>query len=883
MLRRRSGPFQWKVTASYLAAALFVGSLVVPQVWDEVRRPPAMAFIAVLPPAAVTFVSYLAARRGESKRVRLFWMLFGLASLSTVIAVSASASYELTGLKQAPFPSIADIFWLGSYPLAFAGFLILLPFQSGGRRAAVEAIIDAVMLGLAAGVTTWQLAGAFESQGHSGIVASVIAAGYPTGDALLLMGLISLALLPAGSRLPVGTGWLALSLLVIVAADIGYAIREAAGSYQGGGWLDLAWPLGHTLAGLAALSAAVGRPIGWSRLRAAWTKTIQDGALLGRLPRGRLFLPYLVLPLILELLLLQFLLRGVSARTGIVTLAVTLLLVLLVLVRQSLVVIDSERTIAERSQELSRSALEKRRLILLNDLSSRLSNCETTKHVATEALDRCLDMLGCEGGGIAIAASERVRERFFCSPGLPRKERLRLLHAVRHPDDSSERTWVIPLKCGEQFLGALSLLLPQNRLYSEKADPDLVDSIAAQIAIALNNTRRYEEARYLAERDPVTTLLNQRGMFSRLEQELTRCIRTGGCFSVAMMDVDNFKQINDTYGHGMGDAVLVGISRLIATSLRGCDVVGRQGGDEFLALLVNADQTAALHLLERIRRAVKDFKITAPDGTEVTTRMSFGVATYPHEGRHLTELLALADENLYRSKQRGGDCVMSSQTDRDEADGPTTVFLKLDDLLTALDAKDHYTCTHSERVSELSVEMARMLGLPHDLQRHVRIAGLLHDVGKLEIPDGILQRPGRLTVGEFEVLKQHVVRAEHFVASISDMPDVLEAILAHHERWDGGGYPRGTRGEDTPLLGRVLAVADAYSAMTTARPYRAALTELEARRELYRVAGSQLDPYLVDVFLDMLHTSSIMEQAFALDPGAKTPPHIGLVLHSASR
>lgn len=232
--------------------------------------------------------------------------------------------------------------------------------------------------------------------------------------------------------------------------------------------------------------------------------------------------------------------------------------------------------------------------------------------------------------------------------------------------------------------------------------------------------------------------------------------------------------------------------------------------------------------------------------------LSYGIAAYPEQGESIGEMLSAADAYLYRSKQKGGDAVSASTTETTDGMQCPGSFDVLDGLVTTVDNKDHYTRKHSDDVCARSLTLAASIGLSDDTQRALRIAALLHDVGKIGVPDHVLRKPSTLTMTELEAVRQHVNLGRLIVKELPDLNEVLEAIASHHERWDGGGYPKGLKGEEIPLLGRILAVTDAYSAMTTDRPYRKARTAAQAAEELRSVAGSQLDPALVKSFLALL-------------------------------
>jgi diguanylate cyclase (GGDEF)-like protein len=367
-------------------------------------------------------------------------------------------------------------------------------------------------------------------------------------------------------------------------------------------------------------------------------------------------------------------------------------------------------------------------------------------------------------------------------------------------------------------------------------------------------TQHIEE---LVDRDPVTGLLNQRATIQCVEQELKRARRTGQQFSIVLMDIDGFKLFNDTYGLASGDQVLKRIASLLQQQGRGSDPLGRYGGDGFVVILPNTGVEGALALAERLRSSLATSPYVTRDGLEIPLRMSFGISTYPDNGRKVNELMEFADANLIQSKRKGGDTITVEDNfglDLGASDG---TFSVLDGLITAVDHKDHYTRKHSEDVTNYSLAIGRAMGLSEEQLQTLRIAGLLHDVGKIAVPDRILQKPGRLDAEEFEIIKQHVVLGELIIKDVPNISEVLAAVGSHHERIDGSGYPRGLKGDEIPILGRILAVADAYSAMTTSRPYHLAMEPKEAQAELLRVAGVQLDGNVVEAFLKVLETGII--------------------------
>jgi putative nucleotidyltransferase with HDIG domain len=240
----------------------------------------------------------------------------------------------------------------------------------------------------------------------------------------------------------------------------------------------------------------------------------------------------------------------------------------------------------------------------------------------------------------------------------------------------------------------------------------------------------------------------------------------------------------------------------------------------------------------------------APDGARIPLRMSFGASSFPEDGQDAAALIAVADANLYESKRWGGDTVTLRPEPISGEAVDSRAFSTLDSLVSAVDNKDHYTRRHSAQVAEHTAAMAKALGLDGQQQEALAVASLLHDVGKIGVPDRILRKPGSLTDKEVDYMRQHPLIGSMMISQhLPESGEVREAVASHHERWDGLGYPARLREREIPLLARILAVADAYSAMTTDRPYRAAAPAGEAIEKLVEGSGTQFDPDLVRVFV----------------------------------
>jgi diguanylate cyclase (GGDEF)-like protein/putative nucleotidyltransferase with HDIG domain len=379
------------------------------------------------------------------------------------------------------------------------------------------------------------------------------------------------------------------------------------------------------------------------------------------------------------------------------------------------------------------------------------------------------------------------------------------------------------------------------------------------IALYQRSTYRALRAMRLALTDPLTGLGNHRHFHDRVERELSEADQRGRDFSLCLVDVDDFKRVNDLYGHPSGDSVLA----KIAANLRQNGEAFRLGGDEFAVLLPHSDETEAVAAAS----AIVD-RVSALDLDHVgSITVSAGVATFPTQAPTRLELVRLADSALYWAKEHGKNRAHVYRPDvvelaelRRLAHGPDRAarFRAAESLAKAVDLRDTYTGSHSARVAELAARVAERLGLDQELIELTRLAGSLHDLGKLAIPEEILRKPGPLTDPERLVLERHPQIGFRMLDSLGIEP-VAEWILHHHERWDGNGYPDRLPGPSIPLGARIIFVVDAYDAMTSDRVYRGSLSPREALEELERCAGTQFDPKAVEALAAELELAGIPE------------------------
>ncbi len=413
------------------------------------------------------------------------------------------------------------------------------------------------------------------------------------------------------------------------------------------------------------------------------------------------------------------------------------------------------------------------------------------------------------------------------------------------------------------FMASAALMLV---VLWERAPVLSVALVGPLLAIALyqRSTHRALRAMRLALTDPLTGLGNHRHFHERLQRELLSAEEQARPLTLCFVDIDDFKKINDRYGHPSGDRVLSQVS----ARLRQGGEAFRLGGDEFALLFVDHDEGMALAAADSIveRIATVGFDHIG------TVTVSAGLATFPMQGHGRDELIRLADSALYWAKEHGKNRVRLYRPEVVElselkrlAAGPDKAarYRAAASLAKAVDARDTYTGSHSERVGELAAKVATRLGLNAEQIELTRLAGSLHDLGKLAIPEEILRKPGTLTDSERLVLERHPQIGFRMLDSLGVDP-VADLVLHHHERWDGAGYPDGLRGEQIPLSARVIFVTDAYDAMTSDRIYRPKRSEHAALAELERCAGTQFDPGVVAAFAEELGQSPSLETAPAL-------------------
>jgi diguanylate cyclase (GGDEF)-like protein/putative nucleotidyltransferase with HDIG domain len=901
-------PSRFLLTATFIYAAVFIGMLVLHPGSDKFYTNFHNTY-QILPPLFSAVCAFTYALRGKhvSAIFRAAWLLLGVGSLMWAGGQTTWTVYEsILQVEEIPYPGPPDIGYLGAYPFLILGVSLLFGSMPVAGRA--RHLLDSAIAASGVGVMSWYflvqrlLVAPDTSQAEK-----LLNAAYPLADVAALFSAIVLTSAATTNRqLRRSVALLAIGIVLLAFADTMFSYYNFKDAYNTGSWFDWGWSFGWLCVGWAALlpllypapiqseetAAPTPQPSPTAALPNIWS-VVSLGFIL------RVMAPYAVACICFGLVAYDDFSNGSSANTGYISNNVLILgawLILLVALRQILTLFENqlltsqlrglnstlEQKVVQRTEQLN-SLLQLTKAVNSTRLFDKVLE-EASRHTI-QALQANAAVIWSSGGDrpeMSLpprAFPDEVRRQH---PGLlkflaahppitqavivplseianyaPTTPRTTLRGAGLKDEAPTVQTLaglpgqclIAPLLWQEKPVGMIAAICWQKSF--DEGEPAMLESIAVEVGTALENARLYAAAVDAADRDPVTGLLNHRAVHQRLDEEFHRAQRLERPLSVIMMDLNNFKLFNDTYGHPVGDQVLKRVARALESECRKYDILGRYGGDEFIAILPDTDEPLALVLAQRLSdRMDREGFQRGSDPVTIPISLSFGVANYPADSNNRFELVTIADRNLYTAKLSDSGIMGTTETQRAHRALRTEgSFDVLDAMVTAVDNKDRYTRRHSEDVTEYALWIAEELGYSEATQRVIRIGGLLHDVGKIGVPEDILRKPGRLSDDEYETMKRHTQLGALIVGSVSGMESILDIVKSHHERWDGKGYPDNLAGEDIPLLGRLLAVADSFSAMTTERPYRKALTWEYALNEIRKGIGTQFDPEMAQAFL----------------------------------
>ena len=420
----------------------------------------------------------------------------------------------------------------------------------------------------------------------------------------------------------------------------------------------------------------------------------------------------------------------------------------------------------------------------------------------------------------------------------------------------------LPLIAKGRVIGSFVLASETPHAFSRRY-VKLLEQLAAQIAMPLENTQLYALAKKKAGVDELTGLYNRRSLDEVIDSEISRHSRYGGTFSLAILDLDSFKLYNDTYGHLAGDTLLQIVGRNIKAAIRNADYAFRYGGDEFAVLLPQTSIDAALSVLERVREKIVD----GVDTQKIAITASIGLACWPDDGISHTDIIASADVSLYRAKRNGGNQAICASGHPAEvaSDSSSSQFGNISDqkianlvhvLAETADSRSYFTIKHSKKVTDYALALSKAIHLSKEEILQIETCALIHNIGKIGISGEILNKPTELSEEEQQIMRTHPSLGADIVRRIPQLACCVEPVLHHHENYNGTGYPDGQKGEDIPLISRILAIADEFAVLTSERSLAESMTHEKALENIEQRSGVDFDPHLVEQFVSIFESRS---------------------------
>ena len=485
------------------------------------------------------------------------------------------------------------------------------------------------------------------------------------------------------------------------------------------------------------------------------------------------------------------------------------------------------------------------------------------------------------GVGTIVLAKEELKKKFYnmvlVDLKLPDGTGLELLREIKRINGEI----VVLVFTGFASLeSSISALNEGAFAYIQK--PLNIDELKISIKKALNmqklsldNKNLINRLNELSLKDAYTELYNYRYLIERLTSEIKRAKRYVSPFFVIMLDIDYFKSINDVYGYRFGDIILKEFAQYLKDFVRGSDIVTRYGGEEFVILLPDISKEDAVIFGERLLDTIGKHTFD-PEGKKIKFKISIGMSGFPEDGSDVDALLNSADKALLKAKEVGGNRLFTFKSASKDVEDIveervredveklrkklSKMVNKVNQILLesiyafakTIEAKDHYTGEHAESMISIVTEIGKRLDLSVNVIENLKHAAVLHDLGKIGIPDNILHKKGELTKEEYEIIKKHPQIGAEIIRAIHFLRELVPLILYHHERYNGAGYPAGLKGEEIPLGARIVAIADVYQALVSDRPYRKAYSNEEALKIIKDGSGTQFDPEIVEAFLSVV-------------------------------
>lgn len=423
----------------------------------------------------------------------------------------------------------------------------------------------------------------------------------------------------------------------------------------------------------------------------------------------------------------------------------------------------------------------------------------------------------------------------------------------------------LPVTEGGRLIAITLFADPDNSIICNPGDIVFLESAAAVMSIAARNAMLYTAMQDEAHNDGLTGLYNRRYFMEIGNQSFSKSVK--GSFTVAIVSLDDFRLFNELYGTYQGDRLLQDFSKMLLAATGNQGIVGRYSGKEFILAFPFKEAKAVVDLIASVREQLREYLYKNKEDGQHFLTFSAGISSYPSSAVSFEEAVSFAGIAVYAAKKNGKNKTQLYEKGQDFNNVTQDIFDSGEQhmqtiyaLTAAVDAKDHYTFNHSEQVSSYAAQLAEEIGLDKEHVEIIRQAGLLHDIGKIAVPESILDKPGPLTDDEFRIMKQHVEASIAMIKYLPSLDYVTPVAIGHHERWDGKGYPRGLAGEQIPIGARCLAVADAFDAMTTERNYKPAKTVEEALDEIRRNLGTQFDPKIGLAFVKLVEEGRLEQK-----------------------
>jgi len=421
----------------------------------------------------------------------------------------------------------------------------------------------------------------------------------------------------------------------------------------------------------------------------------------------------------------------------------------------------------------------------------------------------------------------------------------------------------VPMNKENDLVGFIMLSDKAGKTVHRPANVRFLQSVADVCASAVQNAYNYERALEEAQKDDMTGLVNFKFFYDILEREFEKC--RDSALSLCLINIDDFKQFNQLYGSSEGDKAIRSVASVLASAVNDNGYAARVKGDEFAIILPGYDIYSAKCLADNISEQISLISPSFAGKTAGGLTVSIGICAAPYMASSAKELYRNADTTVYTVKRTGKNAVQMYSADIHRREPSNNLYKSGYDehastiyaLTAAVDAKDHYTFQHSQNVAYYASELAKAAGMSPDLVEIIREAGLLHDIGKIGIREEILNKPGKLTVDEYEIMKSHVENAVNIIRHLPSLDYVIPAVLSHHERYDGRGYPRRLAQANIPITGRILCVADSFDAIVSIRNYKEATPVQDAIAILRSEAGKQFDPNLVEIFAELVENNKL--------------------------